>query len=252
MAKLQYPYTLKAPEAEKPLYPWAEQFKNKDTNSGTDFKLPPLQPLEPFGGYSGYSPNWQKITSATAQKEALTGQETQPQETYGLLKGHWDIASKAVMEARNLYKTRQQAYQNYLLQRSGLELQGKGLELQEKQLEESDKGGTVICTELHKQGHITDEQWCASFLYGFYFIDEETYQGYLQWASKVVKWMQKSRLITRVIKPFGIGYIEEATHRMRHDRRGSWIGKVLLKYGVPFCRYLYIRKHNMEANYGSL
>ena len=108
-------------------------------------------------------------------------------------------------------------------------------------------GGTVICSELHRQGYITSEELELDSLYRIKYIDDETYAGYVSWATKVVELMQKSKIVTQMVRPFGVGWAKEMSHRLEPERKGSLIGKLLLKFGVPICRYIGKRRELWAA-----
>jgi len=108
-------------------------------------------------------------------------------------------------------------------------------------------GGTVICSELHRQGYITSEELELDSLYRIKYIDDETYAGYLSWAVKVVGLMQKSKIVTQMVRPFGVGWAKEMSYRLEPERKGSLIGKLLLKFGVPICRFIGKRRESWAA-----
>lgn len=104
-------------------------------------------------------------------------------------------------------------------------------------------GGSVICSELHRQGYITAEELELDFLYRVN-IDNETYTGYMSWAPKLVELMQRSGIITQLVRPFGVGWAKEMSHRLEPERKGNLIGKLLLKFGVPICRFIGKRRES--------
>ncbi len=98
--------------------------------------------------------------------------------------------------------------------------------------------GTIICTELNRQGFMSAELKRLSKKYRMGFIDINTYEGYLILARPIVRLMKKSRLVTHLIKPFALGYALEVAHCLRPKKylKGSKLGKLVLKIGIPLCR----------------
>lgn len=93
--------------------------------------------------------------------------------------------------------------------------------------------GSVICTELYRQGKITKNEWMRASVFG-YSIHQNTYFGYLVIAKPIVKLMKKSdklsnlfvgwaksiakqepNLITRILMPlcWSIGYVRKTTQK---------------------------------------
>lgn len=96
----------------------------------------------------------------------------------------------------------------------------------------------VICNELNRQGYIPDEILVLDEAHCKKYIDSYTLAGYHRWANTVVGWMQKSPLVTQIVRPLGVGWAYEMAHRMNPEIKGSIIGKILIKVGTPLCRFL--------------
>lgn len=100
------------------------------------------------------------------------------------------------------------------------------------------KGGTVICSELYRQGIVSKElldledQYHRNFTWAVYW-------GYRHWADPVVVLMQRSKLVTQLIAVFGKAFLKEVAHQVDPSRKGSWLGAWLLKHGVPMCEALF-------------
>lgn len=94
--------------------------------------------------------------------------------------------------------------------------------------------GTVICTELHRQGYLNESVYenDAKFRQK---ITDETYAGYRILADPVVGLMQRSRLFTAVFAPFAVAVAREMAHRMNPEIKGTIFGKVFLKAIIPVC-----------------
>jgi len=101
-------------------------------------------------------------------------------------------------------------------------------------------GDTVICTELHRQGRLGDEVFRADREFGAKIIERDPYtmKGYHCWAKRVVKLMQKSCLFTCFIAFFALPWAREMYRRETGRGRGSLRGKILMKIGIPLCRFI--------------
>lgn len=98
--------------------------------------------------------------------------------------------------------------------------------------------GTVICTELHRQGYIPKEIMDYEYLYRIDNIDMPAYIGYRKLADPVVSIMRKSKVITYIVKPFGVGVAYEMAHRANAEIKGSILGSIILYLGLPLCRQI--------------
>jgi len=97
---------------------------------------------------------------------------------------------------------------------------------------------SVICTELYNQGHLSGVILALDTIHCKQNIDCYTYIGYREWADTVVKWMQSSKIVTRIVKPIARAWAYEMAHRVDKNVKGNFVGKLLLKFGVPICRYI--------------
>lgn len=90
---------------------------------------------------------------------------------------------------------------------------------------------TVICTELHKQGFISDETIAADQRYGAHVRETfpEIYVGYRFLADPIVKGMKKSKLFTRVVALFAVPWSEHMCGRK------SVLGTIVGTLGEPLC-----------------
>lgn len=104
---------------------------------------------------------------------------------------------------------------------------------------------TVICSELHRQGLITDRQRRYGMMYGKQ-VGHDIYQGYLIAAEPVVKRMRRSRLYTKIVALLAIPAMHEMAHRLGMRDRGSLLGKAVLAVGIPLCRRAY--RKSMEGS----
>lgn len=112
--------------------------------------------------------------------------------------------------------------------------------------------GSVICAELYSQGYLPYDILVLDGRHRHAFIDDRTYEGYLWWAESVVKLMRRSPLFTRLIAPIGRAWAYEMASKMDKSTRGSALGSLLMKTGVPIChmigrwRHGHIRVHRQN------
>ncbi len=99
-------------------------------------------------------------------------------------------------------------------------------------------GGSIICDELCRQGYLPRKIVKLDGEHRRKHIDRATYRGYIAWATPVVALMRRSALVTLVIAPIGRAWAYEMASRMDYHIKGSLLGKLLLKIGVPICRWL--------------
>jgi hypothetical protein len=104
-----------------------------------------------------------------------------------------------------------------------------------------DAGGTVICTELHRQGLLPHDVYRADKRFGLKLMreDRDVIKGYHFWAKPVVKYMQKSKVFTYVVhKSVGEAWAKEMAVMGGLDGIGTLRGKILVKFGIPVCRFI--------------
>jgi len=95
--------------------------------------------------------------------------------------------------------------------------------------------GTVICTELHRQGLMPEEIYKADSEYGK-SLDDDTMRGYLSWGIPVAGAMGKSPILTAIVKPFALNW----AYHMAGEHNS--FGKIALAVGIPICRWLGTRQ----------
>tara|TARA_R110002020_G_scaffold276304_3_gene491677 strand:+ start:1924 stop:3096 length:1173 start_codon:yes stop_codon:yes gene_type:complete len=101
-------------------------------------------------------------------------------------------------------------------------------------------GSKVICTELHRQRKLDDATMAADKEYGEMVAehDPHTMAGYHLWAKPVVRLMQKSKIITWIVALLALPWAREMLLRQTGNGRGSWRGRILMRLGIPLCRFL--------------
>lgn len=100
-----------------------------------------------------------------------------------------------------------------------------------------DGGGKVICTELHRQGRISDEVYASDHAVGLRIAVEQpdVVAGYHLWAIPLVNLMQKSKLVTKAVEPFGKAWANEMHYQETGKGKSSLLGRLIMSLGVPAC-----------------
>jgi hypothetical protein len=99
-------------------------------------------------------------------------------------------------------------------------------------------GLTVICTELHRQGYLSDEiiEKDAEFGRTIRVESPEVYQGYRLLADPVVVRMQKSKVFTAIVAKVALPW---AKWMAGED---NFLGRNINKYGQKLCRFAWHMK----------
>jgi RHS repeat-associated protein len=103
--------------------------------------------------------------------------------------------------------------------------------------EGSDSKGTIICTELFRQGLMSKKIYQADQAFGKH-LDEEyplVLKGYYLWARPVVRNMRRSRLFTAVVHSIAKPWYLEMAHMTDKGFKGSFSGKIIMAIGIPLC-----------------
>jgi len=95
---------------------------------------------------------------------------------------------------------------------------------------------TVICTELYRQGFMSDYIREADQRYGDMIAENrpEVMLGYHYWALPIVNLMKKSRTFTRIVWIVAKPWAHQMAYEMGSLQKGNWIGKALMKVGIYF------------------
>lgn len=104
------------------------------------------------------------------------------------------------------------------------------------------KSPTVICTELHRQGFMSDKVYALDQAYGWNLAKThpEVYAGYIRLATPVVEKMQQSKIFSRFVWMLAKPWAEEMAHQMGKGK-GSIVGKLIMMFGYPLCRSVGVR-----------
>lgn len=97
--------------------------------------------------------------------------------------------------------------------------------------------GTVICTELHRQGIFDDETLALDDLFGR-SQPEDVMKGYHFLAIPVVKLMQKSELITNIVAFFAVPWSQHMTHIINDSYEDDLFGRILMNLGKSSCKLI--------------
>lgn len=109
-------------------------------------------------------------------------------------------------------------------------------------------GGTVLCTELHRQGLMCDTLYAVDSMYGVFHVEPDVMAGYQKWGIPLARAMSKSKRLTSVLKPFITAWAEEMASRINPHFKGNLAGKAMMKVGFPVCRWL--GRKRLEVAYG--
>lgn len=139
-----------------------------------------------------------------------------------------DIAATAWSQEQQALGDYQKTIGNVLSGMSALEMGWAGLGA--ASIPQSSGGdGSVICTELHRQGYLTNEEIVEETAYGVCLrsVDPNVYWGYRLWADPVVEMMKKSSVVTRIVSFFAVPWVRKTN-----------FGKILNFIGLPLCRVI--------------
>lgn len=110
-----------------------------------------------------------------------------------------------------------------------------------------DGGASVLCTELHRQGILSDELYFADSLYASK-LDPNIVHGYHIWAVPIAKRMKTSRVWTAAAKPFVLAWTQHAAFKEGFSDRDSMFGILIEAVGKPLCKLLYyLKKESVEC-----
>jgi hypothetical protein len=98
--------------------------------------------------------------------------------------------------------------------------------------------GSVVCTELHRQGLMSDEWYAADSKYGRTKIDSDTMAGYHSWGIPLAKAMRESPTLTAIVKPLGLAWAEHMAYEMGATQEDNALGATMQAVGVPINRFI--------------
>ena len=96
---------------------------------------------------------------------------------------------------------------------------------------------SVICTELYRQGLISEGVYTADSYWGR-MQDYEVIAGYQLWARPLVKLMRRSYGFTLLMAALTKPWMKAVMHDLGTTKRGSRLGRLYMDAGIPVCRFL--------------
>jgi hypothetical protein len=100
------------------------------------------------------------------------------------------------------------------------------------------KGGSVICTELVRQGKLPVPLYMAGREYTE-SLPILTYIGYISWALPIAKWLRKNPEKAKFFAPVAISYYRLISRRSVFESHDTELLGGLVKYvGEPLCNLL--------------
>lgn len=96
---------------------------------------------------------------------------------------------------------------------------------------------SVICHELYRQGLMDEVIHQADQKFGYFMKNHLVLvvDGYQFWAKPIVKVMQRSKSVTKLVNCLAKPWAKEMAYRMGAIPKGDIIGAVIMGIGVPMC-----------------
>lgn len=101
--------------------------------------------------------------------------------------------------------------------------------------------GSVVCTELFRQGIMSKELYANDVSYALKHMEHRTLTGYRYWGIPVVELMRKSKVVTRIAAFFAINrahYIASIYGNIPYKKHKAFIGRIINAVGVPMCNLI--------------
>jgi len=101
-------------------------------------------------------------------------------------------------------------------------------------------GGSLICTELLRQGLMDYEVYRVDCRYGMYVMMDhpDVYWGYVTIAAPIVKLMKQSRFFTLIVKLFVDQWSKEMLFQMKVSKKRSLMGRLITSIGAKISAYV--------------
>lgn len=108
------------------------------------------------------------------------------------------------------------------------------------QIQAAKEGGTIICTELHRQGLMSSAIFEADQSFGdlVWNTDRAVMVGYHFLARPIVRKMQQSRAFSKAVAFFAMPWAQEMAYEMGTMDKGSIFGRFIMRIGFPACRFV--------------
>lgn len=112
--------------------------------------------------------------------------------------------------------------------------QGQGTKMPDYQAP-SNMFGSVLCTELHRQGILDSDTYTKDAEYGvrLYKTNPEILVGYHFWAVPLTKVMKKSKLVTTILKYPVLAWANHIS-----GNKKNLFGTICVKVGQPVCGFI--------------
>jgi len=109
----------------------------------------------------------------------------------------------------------------------------------------------VVCTELVRQGKMTETERRACTIYAYSRLPSSFMQGYHFWAVPYVRLMRKSMVATKLIVPIVTHRTREVCYRLGLRKTGSFFGKMICAVHDPICSFIgpFVSKTNYHCLY---
>ena len=192
-------------------------------------------------GTMGVSQGSQTMSgSGTTSKRRILSPEAQNKLIYDILSADAGIAS--ILSGQNVVggsnsSSMQLMSQDFMAKALGelalVTAEEIGVTKQDSKTKEKKSGlsaGTVICTELHRQGKLSADLYNAGRPH-FHSLHPNTVAGYQIWARKVVALMQKSERLSNWLLPIAVSRYHMTTRALPFT---VW-GLVTIYVGQPIC-----------------
>lgn len=202
-----------------------------------------LGPIDLSAGIGSQSGSGTQTGSGTTTKKRVLSQEAQDKIIYDILsadRGLADILSGAGFvggAGGSTGSTQGLMAQDFISKAVGEialltaeEISTTEQESTSSQKSKSSSAKTVICTELHRQGKLSNDLYNAGTPH-FQSLHPWTVRGYRSWADKVVPLMQKSERLSNFLAPIAISRYLMTTGRLRFT---LW-GLATIYIGQPIC-----------------
>ena len=99
-------------------------------------------------------------------------------------------------------------------------------------------GPSVICSLLYERGDLDLLTYAADCAYGRTCIDEDTFRGYLLWATPLTKTARKHPALYAFLRPFASSWASQMAFRMGMRKKGSRLGASMQALGQPLTKLL--------------
>lgn len=98
---------------------------------------------------------------------------------------------------------------------------------------------TVICTHMYRNGYIDEDTYNHDRGFGalIRMCDPNIYRGYIVWAAPYVRLMERHPVLTKITAPFAKAWAKHMKYLFT-GKDDSLLGKVIMKVGMPVCRFI--------------